>query len=132
MGIKSLDELRKIRENSIKKIDLRNQGNEGDNIEVLIGMATCGIASGAREILNTLGEEVSKKNIKNVKIVPVGCIGYCHSEPIIQVNIPGQKPVIYGKVDIDRAIEIFNSHIIKGKAIKKYTLDIDFERAKQL
>ncbi len=132
MGIKSLDELRKIRENSIKKIDLRNQGNEGDNIEILIGMATCGIASGAREILNTLAEEVSKKNIKNVKIVPVGCIGYCHSEPIIQVNIPGQKPVIYGKVDKDRAIEIFNSHIIKGKAIKKYTLDIDFERAKQL
>lgn len=132
MGIKSLDELRKIRENSIKKINLRNQGNEGDNIEILVGMATCGIASGARETLNTLTVEVSNKKLENVKIVPVGCIGYCHSEPIIQVNIPGQKPVIYGKVDKERAVEILNSHIIEGKVIEKYALDIDFERAKRL
>lgn len=132
MGIKSLDELRKIREESVKKINLRNQGNEGEDIEILVGMATCGIASGARETLNTLTDEISNNNLNNVKVVPVGCIGYCHSEPIIQVNIPGEKPVIYGKVNKEKAVEIFKSHVINGKKIDQYALDVDFERAKNL
>lgn len=131
MGIKSLDELKRIREKSMGKINLRQQSNDGDTIEILVGMATCGIASGARETLNTINSEISNKNLSNVKVVPVGCIGYCHSEPIIQVNMPDKKPVLYGKVDGARATEIIKSHIIDGKPIEKYTLDMDFERAKQ-
>ena len=92
MKVKSLEELQKIRKESEKKVNLRKHGDvEGDEIEILIGMATCGISSGARETLNAFVDEIDKQNLKNIKVVPVGCIGYCHSEPTVQVNISGKN-----------------------------------------
>ncbi|TCO72653.1 (2Fe-2S) ferredoxin domain-containing protein [Marinisporobacter balticus] len=130
MQIKSIEELKKIREKSLKKVNLREHGEEsGDQIEVLVGMATCGIASGARETLSAIVDQVSKENLENVKIIPVGCIGYCHSEPIVQLNIPGQNPILYGKVDGEKGREIVKKHIKGGEPLKESIIDASFDRA---
>lgn len=125
MTIKSMDELKQIREKYKNKVNLR-LGNESsdDKIEILIGMATCGISSGARETLNSFAQEIEKQNLSNVKVVTVGCIGYCHSEPTVQVNIPGQKPVLYGNVKKDKVKEIVEKHIKGGSPVENLILRI--------
>lgn len=128
MGVKSLEDLKKIREESLNKVKLREKG-EGDQVEILVGMATCGIASGARETLNAIVDEVSKENIGNVKVVQVGCVGYCHSEPCVQVNMPGEKPALYGKIDEKKGREIVKKHIKEGKKLEESIIDVTFERA---
>ncbi|MCT4593607.1 MAG: (2Fe-2S) ferredoxin domain-containing protein [Anaeromicrobium sp.] len=129
MQIKSLDELKKIRENSLKKVNLRQTGeSDSPHTEILVGMSTCGIASGARETLNALVEEVNNNNLMDVKVIQVGCIGLCHSEPIIQVNRPNEKPVVYGKIDPSKGREIIKEHIINGKVLDQYVIDVDFVR----
>ncbi|MTI47623.1 (2Fe-2S) ferredoxin domain-containing protein [Sporosalibacterium faouarense] len=130
MKVKSLDELKKIREESLEKVNLREKGDvKGDKVEILVGMSTCGISSGARETLTEFIEEIDKSKINNIKVVPVGCIGYCHSEPTVQVNIPGQKPILYGNVKKDKVHEIFEKHLQNGEVVENMVLDIDFERA---
>jgi NADP-reducing hydrogenase subunit HndB len=130
MKIKSLDELKKIREEHQNKVSLRQSSeNNEDKIEILIGMATCGISSGARETLNSFVEILSKENLSNAKVVTVGCIGYCHSEPTVQINMPGQKPVLYGNVKKDKVHEIVEKHIKGGKPVDNLILRVDFERA---
>lgn len=128
--IKSLDELRKIREEYGEKVKLRNQGEGSENeIEILIGMATCGISSGARETLNEFIEELSREKIDNAKVITVGCIGYCHSEPTVQINIMGEEPVLYGNVTKDKVSSIVEQHIKGGKIVENLVLKVDFERA---
>ncbi|WIF95748.1 (2Fe-2S) ferredoxin domain-containing protein [Caminicella sporogenes] len=129
MKIKSLKELRKIRKESIDKINLRCGETDGDKIEILVGMATCGISAGARETLNEFVEEIAREKLDNVNVIPVGCIGYCHSEPTVQVNIPGQRPVVYGNVTKDKVHAIVEKHIKEGKPLLNLTIDVDFERA---
>ncbi len=130
MKIKSLEELKKIREESIERVNLREHGETADDrIEILIGMATCGISAGARETLNAMIDEVSKEKLDNVKVIPVGCLGNCNEEPLLQVNIPGQKPVFYRKIDEKKGKEIIRKHIKGGEIIDKYTIDIDIKRA---
>lgn len=128
--IKSIDELKKIREDYQNNVSLRQSSeNTGDKTEILIGMATCGISSGARETLNAFAEEISKEGLSNVKVVTVGCIGYCHSEPTVQVNIAGQKPVLYGNVLKDKVHNIVEQHIKGGVPVDNLVLKVDFERA---
>ena len=130
MQIKSLEELEKIRDEHKDKVSLRhNNPGGGDKIEVLIGMATCGITAGARETLNTFAEEIGRLGLGNVRVVSVGCIGYCHSEPTVQVNIPGQQPVLYGNVRKDKVHQIVEQHIQGGKPVESLVLHMDFERA---
>lgn len=130
MTIKSLDELKKIREEHANKVSLRDRGETSeDRIEVLIGMATCGISSGARDTLKEFLEEITEEKLANVKVVPVGCIGYCHSEPTVQVNIPGQKPVLYGNVKKDKVHQIIEKHLKGGEPVESLILNMDFERA---
>ncbi|KAB3530471.1 (2Fe-2S) ferredoxin domain-containing protein [Alkaliphilus pronyensis] len=129
MKIKSLDQLKKIREESMGRVNLRHGEAKGDFIEILVGMGTCGISSGARETLNAFVKEIEKEKLENVKVVSVGCIGYCHSEPTVQVNIPGHKPVFYGNITEDKVSSIVKSHIIKGEVVKASTINISHERA---
>lgn len=128
--IKSVEELRKIKEEYSNRVLLRKQGEASeDAIEILVGMATCGISSGARETLNAFVEQLSKEGIGNAKVISVGCIGYCHSEPTVQVNKAGQAPVLYGNVKVDQVKEIIDQHIKGGQPVKNLLLNIDFERA---
>lgn len=130
MPVKSLEELKKLREASLKKVNLRESGEDAENtIEILVGMATCGIAAGARETLNSILDEIKDKNIKNIRVVQVGCLGYCHSEPVIQVNIPNKEPVLYGKVDGKKAKEIIDKHVINGQMLEDSVLINTFNKA---
>ncbi len=130
MKIKSLDELKKIRENATKKVNLRESGNtEGEMIELLIGMATCGIASGARDTLKEILRLIEEKNLKNIKVIQVGCLGFCHSEPTVQVNVPGHQPILYGNVDKEVAKEIINEHIMNNKLVDNHILIKSFDKA---
>ena len=102
MKIKNIQELDEIREKLYKEVELRNnEGVFGDETQILIGMATCGIASGAIETMDAINDEIRKQHLENVKVIQVGCLGYCHSEPTVQINKPGSEPVIYGKVDAE-------------------------------
>lgn len=113
MAIKSLAELRKLRESLKESVDLREKGESTSGIiEVLIGMGTCGIAAGARDTFNELLNVLEAKEITNVKVVSVGCLGQCTLEPTVQVNIPGNEPVIYGKITDDRVNELVEKVII--------------------
>lgn len=131
MGIKSLDELKQIREKSRSMTSLRSgEHTDGSEpIEILVGMATCGIASGARETMNELTRQLSDKNIGNIRVIPVGCIGFCKDEPVIQVNMPAQKPVVYGNVKKEKVAEIIDSHIINHNPVERLTIGADFIRA---
>lgn len=114
MAIKSLEELRALRASLQNSVDLREKGESVDgNIELLIGMGTCGIAAGARDTFNALLELLAQKDINNVKVISVGCLGQCTLEPTIQVNIPGQKPVIYGNMMENRVEELVQKVIIE-------------------
>jgi len=129
LGIKSLEELKQIRDQSQGKVSLRQGANgQEDTIEVLIGMATCGISSGARETLNAFVEEFKKQSITNARIISVGCIGYCHSEPTVQVNMKGKKPVLYGNVKKDKVSEIIEQHIKGGSIVESLLLKADVGR----
>lgn len=129
MPIKSLEELRQIKETYKDRVKLRSSPETvTDQTEILIGMATCGISAGSRETLQAFMEELSKQNLDNIKVIPVGCMGYCHSEPVVEVMIKGEKPVIYGNVKKERVHEIVESHIKGGHPVKSMILKVDFER----
>jgi len=118
--MKSLDELKKLRDESIKNMEMRDTGKE---IRVVVGMATCGIAAGARPVLSSLVEEVAKRNLKkNVQVVQTGCIGMCVYEPIIEVYTPDKEKVTYVHIDAEKAKRIVAEHIVNGKVVSEYTI----------
>ncbi len=112
--IKSLDDLRRIKDEQTKMEVTR--GNSGANI--IIGMGTCGIAAGARDVMLTLLEEINKRNLK-VNITQTGCIGMCQKEPLVDVVIPGQDRITYGLVNKDIARKIVSDHIVNGIIVKE-------------
>ncbi|MGD9929529.1 MAG: ferredoxin [Mangrovibacterium sp.] len=109
--IKSLADLRKLKDEVQSKIKLREKGDHPENlIQIKVSMATCGIASGAKDTMNFLIEELDHQGIDAV-VTQTGCMGYCYAEPTIELLIPGQEPVIYGYVDKAKAREIIDKHI---------------------
>lgn len=113
--IKSLDELKKIKEKVQSRVDLREKGENIDSlIQVRVAMATCGIASGAREIMNYMVDELAVQGVNNAVVTQTGCMGYCYAEPTIEVTIPGQEAVVYGDVTEEKAKEIIDKHIVAG------------------
>ncbi|WP_069998122.1 (2Fe-2S) ferredoxin domain-containing protein [Cellulosilyticum sp. I15G10I2] len=128
MKIKSLEELKQIKEEYKDRVRLRSKTEEVlDQTEILIGMATCGISSGSRETLNAIIDELAKENRDDIKVIPVGCIGYCHSEPTVQVNIKGQKPIIYGNMKKENVHELIEKHIKGGQPVERFILSTHFE-----
>ena len=119
--MKSLAELQAIREKVQNRVNIRNANQ--DNIRVVVGMATCGIAAGARPVLNELAEKVAEKNLTDkITVSQTGCIGLCQYEPIVEVYVPGQEKVTYIKMDVDKADEIIERHLIGGHVVDKYTM----------
>ena len=119
--MKSLEELKAIRDKMKKQMDLRDNGE--DNIRVVVGMATCGIAAGARPVLNTLAQEVQKKGLTDkISVTQTGCIGLCQYEPIVEVMEPGKEKVTYIKMNPEKAMEVLERHLIGGHVVDKYTM----------
>lgn len=118
--MKTLQELKELRERMQKQIDIRY--NDDDRIRVVVGMATCGIAAGARPVLNAFLEEVEKRNLKHVSLTQTGCIGVCRLEPIVEVYVPGKEKVTYVKVTPDKVPAIVNEHLVNHHVVTKYTI----------
>lgn len=118
--MKSLAELKAIREKMQAQINLRQEN--GDTIRVVVGMATCGIAAGARPVLNALMDEVSKRGLKNVQVAQTGCIGVCRLEPIVEVYAPGQEKVTYVKMTAEHAKRVVLEHLVNGQVVTEYTI----------
>ncbi|MBV5315438.1 MAG: (2Fe-2S) ferredoxin domain-containing protein [Prolixibacteraceae bacterium] len=109
--IKSLADLKKLQSEVQSKIKLREKGDNPDSlIQIKVSMATCGIASGAKETMTYLIEELDHQGIDAI-VTQTGCMGYCYAEPTIEVTIPGQKPVVYGFVNKTKAQEIIEKHL---------------------
>ncbi|MBR5222873.1 MAG: (2Fe-2S) ferredoxin domain-containing protein [Clostridia bacterium] len=118
--MKSLAELQAIKERMKDKVILR----EGVNAtRVVVGMATCGIAAGARPVLNTFVEEVNALGLmETVTVSQTGCIGLCQYEPIVEIYESGKEKVTYVKVDAEKAKRIANEHLKGGKVVNEYTI----------
>ncbi|MBR2039769.1 MAG: (2Fe-2S) ferredoxin domain-containing protein [Clostridia bacterium] len=118
--MKSLAELQAIKDNMKNKVVLREGNNE---LRVVVGMATCGIAAGARPVLNTIVEAVNEGGLADkVTVSQTGCIGLCQFEPIVEIHEAGKEKVTYVKVDTEKAKRIIEEHIKGGKVIAEFTL----------
>jgi NADP-reducing hydrogenase subunit HndB len=110
----TLADPRKLREEKQKVMDMRDSSNK--DVQVIVGMGTCGIAAGAKDTFTALIDALTEKGLTNVLVRQTGCMGLCHSEPTVEVVAPGMPAVIYGKVDAATAKEIVEKHII-GKEL---------------
>jgi len=114
---KSLADLKKVQEEARSKLDLRVKGdNPEGHVQIKVAMATCGIASGAKKVMDFMVDELDKRGISAV-ITQTGCMGYCYAEPTIEVQLPGREPVVYGYVDLKRADEIIEKYIKNGELV---------------
>lgn len=111
----TLAELRKFRDQ--KKIELDRRDPSTKDTQLIVGMGTCGIAAGAKATFSAIADELEKQNLGNVVVRQVGCMGLCHSEPTVEVIVPGMPSVIYGKVDEELARKIVKEHIIGKKLL---------------
>ena len=122
MAKMSLDELRKLRD--AKKNDLRKREADGKEIQIVVGMGTCGIAAGAKQTLDTFITGLDEqKLVDSVVVRQTGCMGLCHSEPTVEVIAPGMPSVIYGMVDSSVAKEIIQKHVIGRELLNERILN---------
>ncbi len=120
--MKSLAELQAIRDRMQKQIDIRD--NDEDRIRVVVGMATCGIAAGARPVLTAFLNEIEKRNLRNVTVTQTGCIGVCRLEPIVEVYVPGEEKVTYVKLTPDMVPRIVSEHLVNRNVVAEYTIGV--------
>ncbi|MBQ4116839.1 MAG: (2Fe-2S) ferredoxin domain-containing protein [Clostridia bacterium] len=119
--MKSLQELAAIREKMKDKVAIREAGD--NTVRIVVGMATCGIAAGARPVLSQFVEEVNKEGLSDkVTVTQTGCIGLCQYEPIVEVFESGKDKVTYVKMDADKAKRVVAEHIKGGKVVSEYTI----------
>ena len=118
--MKSLEELKAIREKMQGQVGLRSES--ATDTRVVVGMATCGIASGARPVLTALSNAVLEKKIEGVTVTQTGCIGLCQYEPIVEVLAPGKDKVTYVKMTPEKALEVVEKHLINGQVVTEYTI----------
>lgn len=127
--IKSLADLRKMKEDLHNKILLREKSsNPEELVQVKVAMATCGIASGAKDVMEFMMEAFDKRNIAAV-VTQTGCMGYCYAEPTIEVTLPGQEPLVFGYVDVKKADEIIEKYIKQGELLEGI-IPINYESIK--
>ena len=117
--MKSLAELAAIRDRMKDKVILREGTND---LRVVVGMATCGIAAGARPIMAKFVDEAAKRNLTNVTVAQTGCIGMCRFEPIAEVLIPGKEKVTYVQLTEEKVARIVADHIVNGTPVAEYTI----------
>ncbi|HBG56726.1 (2Fe-2S) ferredoxin domain-containing protein [Proteiniphilum sp. UBA1028] len=116
-GIKTLADLKKKQEEVRSRIDLRNRAESPESIvQVKVAMATCGIASGAKEVMEYFVEELDKRSIDAV-VTQTGCMGYCFAEPTVEITMPGKEPMVFGYVNARKADEIIERYIKEGELV---------------
>ena len=118
--MKSLEELAAIRDKMKQTVNTREAAH--DSTRVVVGMATCGIAAGARPVLNAFTEEVARRDLHGVLVTQTGCIGICQYEPVVEVYEPGKEKVTYVKVTPEMVPTIVSQHIVNGSPVTEYTI----------
>ena len=133
--MKTIEDLEIIRKNTLPKV---NQGLDRKYTRIVVGMGTCGIAAGAEPVYEAIVDEISKLKLTNVIVVKTGCIGVCRLEPLVEIIRPGEEKVTYVKMSPHKArrvvashllagaiIEECTMHVVQGKILNDYTLDMD-------
>lgn len=118
--MKSLEELAALRERMKNNVAMRQDNSTATR--VVVGMATCGIAAGARPVLTAFVEEVNRRGLKDVVVTQAGCIGMCKLEPIVEVFQPGKEKVTYVKMTEDKIAQVVAEHLVNGNPIMEYTI----------
>jgi NADP-reducing hydrogenase subunit HndB len=118
--MKSLEELAAIRDKMKQTVSTREGAHDGTR--VVVGMATCGIAAGARPVLNAFTEEVARREIPGVMVTQTGCIGICQYEPVVEVYRPGETKVTYVKMTAGKVGRVVSEHLIGGIPVAEYTI----------
>ena len=118
--MKSLAELAALREQMRASMNMRQDAT--DDTRVVVGMATCGIAAGARPVLTAVLDEIEKREVQNVMVTQTGCIGICKYEPVVEVYVPGEEKVTYVLVNPEKAARIVTEHLVNGQVVKEYTI----------
>ena len=119
--MKSLAELEAIRQKTLSRINMRKE-DEKQSVRVVVGMATCGIAAGARPVMLGFMDEISKRGLNHVTVSQTGCIGMCRLEPMVDVYLPGQEKVTYVHVTPEKVSRIVAEHIVNGRPVEEYTI----------
>ena len=114
MALKSLDELRKLKEQAKAGTDARNS----NETQVIVGMGTCGIAAGARTIMSAVLEEIAKRNLQGITVRQTGCIGMCQKEPLMDIVRPGEPCVTYGNLKPEDVPRIISEHLVNGRVVE--------------
>ena len=119
--MKSLAELQAIREKTLNRINLRKEG-ENEATRVVVGMATCGIAAGARPVMLAFMDEINKRALHHVTVSQTGCIGMCRLEPMVDVIEPGKEKVTYVHMTPEKVARVVAEHIVNGRPVEEYTI----------
>ena len=117
--MKSVSELNAIRDKALNSVEIKT---ESDGTRIVVGMATCGIAAGAKPVLKAFEEEITKRELTGINITPAGCIGVCRLEPIVEVYRQGEPRVTYVKVDPEMVPKIVSQHIVNGSPVVEHTI----------
>ena len=118
--MKSLAELAAIRNRMIDQVNMRKE----DNIDtrIVVGMATCGIAAGARPVMLEFVEEIKRRGLENVTVAQTGCIGMCRLEPMVEIYVKDQEKVTYVHMTPEKVARVVNDHIVNGRPVEEYTI----------
>ena len=119
--MKSLAELEAIRQKTLSRINLRKD-DENERVRVVVGMATCGIAAGARPVMLSFMEEAEKRGLNHVTVSQTGCIGMCRLEPMVDVYMPGKEKVTYVHMNPEKVARVVAEHIVNGRPVVEYTI----------
>ena len=119
--MKSLAELQAIKERMQNNVMLRSNDGE-ETIRVVVGMATCGIAAGARPVLNAFLKEIEDRRLSNVVCTQTGCIGICRYEPVVEITTPDGVKTTYVKMDEDKVAKVVTEHIVNNKIVREFTI----------
>ena len=118
--MKSLEELKAIREKMKRQMDLRE--NDENSIRVVVGMDTCGIAAGARPVMTAFLDEINRRGLTNVTVSQTGCIGVCRLEPVAEVFVPGEEKVTYVRLRPEMVPSIVEQHLVNHNVVQDYTI----------
>ena len=118
--MKSLAELAAIKDKMKQNATMREDSDT--NTRIVVGMATCGIAAGARAIINEVTAELAKRDLENVTVAQTGCIGMCRLEPLMDVIVPGQEKVTYVHLTPEKVARIISDHVVNGNPVQEYTI----------
>ncbi|UCD81004.1 MAG: (2Fe-2S) ferredoxin domain-containing protein [Desulfobacterales bacterium] len=115
----TIDDLKKIKEETAKSTSLR----DGEaNVKITVHMGTCGIAAGAREVMNALMDEMAQTDRQDIRVVTSGCMGMCSSEPNVTVEIQDGEPIVYQKMEPNRMRQVFKRHVLMGEVQTDFAL----------